>query len=348
MRRGERPHPAGHSVFLLGGEIRGGLIHVVGGGLAGSAAALTARRAGAEVRLYERSVLPRHKVCGEFLSPGILPQLEQLGLFESFLAAEPARIHKMVLNYGRVEKTAKLPETAYGLSRFVLDKLLYDAAVSAGVQAAGASVPKGATPAVLATGRRAVAPRGRRLFGFKSHYRGPVGDAVELYFFRGGYVGVSPVESGLTNVCGLASEDILRSWNFRFDDLVASVPALNRRVSPLTRAMDWLSTGPLVFRTESRENPVEGLYPAGDALAFIDPFTGSGMLIAVTTGSMAGSAAAQNLPVRDYLQKCARLLNRPFEFSSIFRRVLTAGVPPVLARLAPGALLYRLTRPRLS
>ncbi|MEB2361790.1 MAG: FAD-dependent oxidoreductase [Bryobacterales bacterium] len=323
-------------------------MHVVGGGLAGCAAALTACRAGAEVRLYERSALPRHKVCGEFLSPGILPQLEQLGLLESFLAAEPARIHRMVLNYGRVEKTAKLPDTAYGLSRFVLDKLLYDAAVSAGAQAAGASAPPGVAPVVLATGRRAVAPRGKRLFGFKSHYRGPVGDAVELYFFRGGYVGVSPVESGLTNICGLASEDILRNWNFRFDDLVASVPTLNRRISPLTREMGWLSTGPLVFRTESRKNPVEGLYPAGDALAFIDPFTGSGMLIAVTTGSMAGSAAAQNLPVRDYLQKCAGLLNRPFEFSSIFRRVLTAGVPSLLARLTPGVLLYRLTRPRLS
>jgi flavin-dependent dehydrogenase len=54
-------------------------IHILGGGPAGSAAALAALRQGARngVRVIEKSRLPRHKVCGEFFSPEIGPELEQ-------------------------------------------------------------------------------------------------------------------------------------------------------------------------------------------------------------------------------------------------------------------------------
>ena len=42
---------------------------------AGCCAALAAAREGADVRITERSQFPRHKVCGEFLSPEIAPVL---------------------------------------------------------------------------------------------------------------------------------------------------------------------------------------------------------------------------------------------------------------------------------
>ena len=50
-------------------------VHVVGGGPAGAMAAFAAMREGAGVRIFEKSAFPRHKVCGEFLSPPILPLL---------------------------------------------------------------------------------------------------------------------------------------------------------------------------------------------------------------------------------------------------------------------------------
>jgi len=37
---------------------------------------------------------------------------------------------------------------------------------------------------------------------------------VELYFFQNGYVGISAIENGATNVCGLAPERSLRSLGF--------------------------------------------------------------------------------------------------------------------------------------
>ena len=65
---------------------------------------------------------------------------------------------------------------------------------------------------IVAYGRQFSSSGRDRLFGFKAHFRGPVSDAVELYFFDDFYVGVNPVEGGLTNVCGLGSEAGLRRY----------------------------------------------------------------------------------------------------------------------------------------
>ena len=54
---------------------------VIGGGPAGSSAAIVAARTGVRVLLAERGHLPRHKVCGEFVSPEALGQLA--GLLEN-------------------------------------------------------------------------------------------------------------------------------------------------------------------------------------------------------------------------------------------------------------------------
>ncbi len=49
---------------------------IIGGGPAGTAAALEARRHGLRVALWERDRFPRDKVCGEFISPEALPLLQ--------------------------------------------------------------------------------------------------------------------------------------------------------------------------------------------------------------------------------------------------------------------------------
>ena len=64
---------------------------VLGGGLAGTAAATTLARAGRDVLLIERDPGPRHKVCGEFLSAEALALLAQLGIDVCALGAVPVR-----------------------------------------------------------------------------------------------------------------------------------------------------------------------------------------------------------------------------------------------------------------
>ena len=316
---------------------------MVGGGLAGCAAAITARRAGAAVTMVEKSSFPRHKVCGEFLSPEARPILEALGV----RLDEAAPIRRTVLNFGgRREKGFRLPEAAWGLSRYRLDHELFQKAVAEGVVAVrempGEPLPR---RRILATGRQRAAPKGSRQFGFKAHFRGEANDAVELYFFRGGYVGVNPVEGGVTNVCGLAREDILAEYGFEIDGLVESIPALRERVSGLRREFDWLKVGPLVYANRFHEPVTEGEYHAGDSLSFVDPFTGSGMLGALKAGVAAGNSAARGDSAGEYQAEVERLLAQPFRVSSLLREFLGFEWIRWVVPAIPGQLLFVLTRP---
>jgi len=106
------------------------VVYVAGGGLAGSTAAIASLREGVDVVLYEPSRFPRHKVCGEFLSPGGAAVLRSLDLDSDFFAAGPAPVRRMMVRIGRAEKQGKLPETAWGLSRYSLDALLIQRAAA--------------------------------------------------------------------------------------------------------------------------------------------------------------------------------------------------------------------------
>lgn len=322
-------------------------VDVVGGGPAGAAAAISAAMRGADVTLFEKSRLPRHKVCGEFLSPEAIPILEHLGVWKSILAAGAVPINRFSLHFARASVNHRLEETAYGVSRFTLDRLLLDAVRRRIVTVVRRKQASPSTPGVLATGRPSVAgaARGDRLFGFKAHFTGPTSDSVVLHFFGNCYVGVSPVENGVTNVCGLAPESILRRVGFQFDELLDQSVALSDRLRPLSRTMKWLAVGPLSMRNRLRETPLEGRYPAGDALSFVDPFTGSGMYSALLTGHLAGLAAAARTPSNEWLAAIRSRLTLPFVSASLIRRVLHTCCAEPLARLIPPSLLFAATRP---
>ncbi len=321
-------------------------IRVVGGGPAGAAAAIAGLREGRGVDLFEKSVFPRHKVCGEFISPEAATLLDELGVLADFRAAGPARIGRIELHFGRRAKRSRLAEPAFGLSRYALDALLIEHAVRLGARVrreAGAATPG----CVLASGRSAIERPGKRLFGFKAHFTGPADDAVELFFFGQCYAGVSVVEHGITNVCALAPEHILRAHGFDFDSVLRLSEPLAERVRPLTRAMKWLAAGPVAFM-----DPFSGAgdttYRAGDALGFIDPFTGSGILSALFTGRLAGIAAARGTPAAEHLRECRLRLARQYEVAKLFRAALRAGWSDYLAFVIPGRVLFYLTRPQAS
>jgi len=323
-------------------------IQIAGGGPAGAAAAIAALTEGAPVHIFEKSRAPRHKVCGEFLSPEACHVLEDLGVWQDFLRRNPARLRRCVLRFGSHSKQWSLREPAFSLSRLELDRMLLNRALRLGaVLSRGESFQQREPPAaeaiILAHGRHGNSPADRRLFGFKAHFEGAADDAVELHFSRSGYIGISPVENRLTNVCGIAPEDLLRRYGFDFDEFVRSEPVLAGRLRPLSRRMPWLAVGPLMFdRISGRAPAAQRTYAAGDALGFVDPFTGSGILNALLTGRMAGRAAARRISAGDHFRDCQALLRRPFAVSSIFRALLRARLS-ALAMLVPGDWLYRLT-----
>jgi flavin-dependent dehydrogenase len=283
-------------------------------------------------------------VCGEFLSPEIQREFERLEMWQSFLDLAPARVRRMSFHFGdgrgRREKHCPLPEPAWGLSRYAFDALLLGEAERRGAQILRES---GETAQIVATGRAAAAKhRGARLFGFKGHFEGPLNDAVELYFFGRCYVGVNAIEGSRTNVCGLAPEDFLRQFNFDYDAVARNSPALAERLAPLARSTQWFSTGPLEFGQSFGEG---NQYLAGDALSFVDPFTGSGLLAAVKSGALAGQSVCRSVSVQDYSAACRAMLRRPFEVAGLIRTAVDRGWADRLAAWVPGKWLFQLTRP---
>lgn len=285
--------------------------------------------------MYEKSRLPRHKVCGEFLDGSAVALLGDIRL-------EGAPIEESALVWRDGAKRFALPRPALGISRYRLDETLLRAAIARGAELR----EQPATPhagAIVAHGRKPLSQRGQRLFGYKAHFSGPANRAVELYFEGVGYTGVNPIEDGGTNVCGIAREEDLRACGFDVDHFLAGQPHVQRRLAPLSRRMDWIFTGPLFY------GPTEATtgYACGDALSFVDPFTGSGMLCAILTGQMAARSVVEGISSEAHLERCRELLMPAFRWSSLIRHSLQWPLVPLLARCVPGAMLYRLSRPQI-
>lgn len=109
---------------------------VIGGGPAGSAAAILLARAGESVSLLERKSGAHDKVCGEFISWEAARYLQHLGLNLPALSAQPIR--RLGLYNGKDSLHSPLPNTAWSLSRRRLDAALIQQA-----QQAGADVQQG-------------------------------------------------------------------------------------------------------------------------------------------------------------------------------------------------------------
>ena len=320
-------------------------VTVIGAGPAGTSAALAALEQGAEVDLFDKSIFPRHKVCGEFLSPEAVSLLKRFGVWEECELQNPATLRSVFLSIGKQTKQWSLPEPARGLSRFQLDRILLDQAIRRGARFHREALsPRDG--AVVAYGRHSQQKVGKRLFGFKAHFTGAVSDVMSLYFFDGAYVGINGIENGLVNVCGLAPEALLKAVRFQIDDLLHRHHAAADRLCRLRRSMEWLITGPLVFGPSPQP---EHCYPAGDSAAFIDPFTGSGMLSALTTGILAGRAAASHDLPAAYLKKTMAVLQKQQYAAKLLRRAIDSGWAERLLPWVPGPLMFHTTRPqRLS
>ncbi len=352
---------------------------VAGGGPAGSSAAITAARDGARVLLLERGGLPRHKVCGEFVSPESLNILRGLLGSEDALQAAP-RIERARVVFARDVLEAPVRPPALSVSRYQLDALLWDAAARAGADArqqvevqrvapdgrrfrvAASAGEFSATAVINASGRwsrvSGVSARSSkaRLLGLKAHFRAPnIADfagTTTLYVFRGGYCGVQPVLSPdgigvLLNACALVDASAAAS----LAQALALHPALAAAARDWQPVMGPVTTSPLLFGTP---RPVDenGVLLAGDAAGFIDPFVGDGIAIALASGALAGGCCIEGGAER-YAREYRRRFAPAFRNARRLRRLLEMPPPlraPVVKALRlPGVAeaMLRRTRARL-
>lgn len=291
-------------------------VAVIGAGLGGAVAAITLAQRGARVALFESATMPRHKVCGEFLSPEIKQIFARLNVLDSIEEAGACIVEgARIVSSKQVLETA-LPGTALAISRYRLDEILWQAAQSAGAQCFDATrvrniegnIREGfvlstqgeqwhARFVLAAAGRNArVLNAGNdtpnsqaRFVGFKTHFYGAglKPRAVELHPFRGGYCGLVRIENGLTNACLLADYNIVagRSPAEFWQWLLAECPMLSTRMQNAQLAMPWLSTANITF---GGTQPVQdGVLRCGDAAGFIHPLTGDGMAMAARSGELA-------------------------------------------------------------
>lgn len=264
-------------------------ITIIGGGLTGLSLAIALRKNGVFVVLHEAGSYPRHRVCGEFIS-GISPStLNVLGIPETL---SDALHHRSITWFSGDKETRKhlLSEPALGLSRHLLDDRLQMIARSLGVEIHTKSRIKpepGKPGTVWSAGRK---PTAGKWIGLKAHVRGisNISD-LEMHTGKDGYLGVTPVENGWFNVCGLFKTD--RSITSRHHDLLPAYLCKNGnfRLADSLEKADWKSgsfTAVAGFEL-GLQKPTPGILALGDSHSIIPPFTGNGMTMAFQSAETA-------------------------------------------------------------
>jgi menaquinone-9 beta-reductase len=357
---------------------------IIGGGLAGAAAAIRLARAGRDVVVIERAPHAEHKVCGEFLSREALNYLELLGLQAASFGAVPIGAVRLACKGGLCD--AKLPFRAMSLTRRRLDEELLRLAVEAGAKVVrgcrarglereGAKwrvTVEGAEPvladaAFLATGKHDVGnrarPKGKQsdLVAFKMYWRlAPAQTAalaahVELMLYRGGYAGLQPVEDGAANLCCLVERSELQRLGGRWELLLAAMQRQCGLLRERLQGAQALLERPLAVSAIPYgyvRDASDGVWALGDQAAVIPSFTGDGMSIALHSGCLAAAMYLQGERAERFQERLCRELSRQVALATLVSRGLvwqpSRGVLMAMTSLRPRMLGTVARRTRIS
>jgi flavin-dependent dehydrogenase len=345
---------------------------VIGGGPAGSSAAITAAHAGAKVLLLERGRFPRHKVCGEFVSA------ESLGLLSELLGGRGKALLTEALPISRArvfldERTLESPinPPAGSIARYDLDAALWQAAIESGVESrlqtsvqqingvdpfsVATATDNFESPAVInAAGRwsNLTVPAKEngaireKWVGLKGHFSETAPPpSVDLYFFPGGYCGVQPVnlvdpedaqsKGGRINLCAMVRAETASTLL----DVFWLHPQLRERSRDWQPLSDPVTTAPLFFRTPG---PVEQhVLMVGDSAGFVDPFVGDGISLALRSGALAAKSLAPCFSGKVSIAKAADMYRKSYEQTllPVFRASSTIRKLLALPRFLRGPLI---------
>lgn len=281
-------------------------VFVVGGGPAGLAAALAARRSGFTVVLADRAQPPVDKACGEGLLPDGVAALRQLGIQLSREEAFPFRGIRFV--DGELTASAEFPDQhGLGIRRTVLHRVLMESVQDAGVALHWRASVDCSDPTTLRLDGRPVRYRwlvgadgaqsrirrwadlpaawtGPRRMGLRQHYGlRPWCDLVEVYWHKDAQAYVTPIGPREVCIAVLGSEPAAR-----LVDLPALFPKLAGRLAGAKRV------GPLrgAMSTSTRLHSVtQGpIALVGDASGGVDAITGAGVSLALRQAVALGCA----------------------------------------------------------
>ena len=335
---------------------------IVGGGPAGSAAAITLSAAGARPVLLEKQYETGDALCGGFLSWRTLEALDKLGI--EALGGHP--IDRLRVFAGRSIGEARLPRPATGVSRQRLDTLLL-----ARAQALGAGLERGASvrewhdgeivtgdgaslrpeTLFLASGKHDVRGLGRPRADADAQTVGIrvrlspnpglaqlVGSAIELHLFNGGYCGVELQEGGRGNLCLAVRKSRLAESGGDPDrllaDWAAESAAFADRLADREGGVDAIGAVP--YGWIARQT-MPGVFRLGDQAAVIPSLSGEGIGIALASGIMASTGWLSGETPIAYQARLAHAAAHPI---SIARFLWHRGERPNTARLLALGVRY--------
>lgn len=317
---------------------------IVGGGPAGSAAALAATRArpNARVLILDAASFPRDKACGDGIAPHALDVLDDLALDSGTLVAGSTPVTRLRLRSpGGVEATRATARAGYVVPRSVFDHRLLQAAMSAGAALQRRSVRSitigphdilldGQVRARVVIGADGAESVVRRCLGVTEARTGTVALAIR------GYTPSDPWPAAEQLLTMTAAHWPAYAWMFPIGDGRANVGYGELlRGTPLSRAYllkrlhDLLpDAAPSSLRAHrlplSTGRPNVGhdrVLLAGDAAALINPITGEGIFYAVLSGALAGAAALGPDPGSTYRRALRDRLGSHLRHTDIIARL---------------------------
>jgi flavin-dependent dehydrogenase len=306
---------------------------VVGGGPAGLATAIAARRHGLSVVVADGAIPPIDKPCGEGLMPDGVEALCGLGVTIPEGDAYPFRGIRFVSDGIRAE--AAFPRgTAYGIRRTHLHRIMMDHAAACGVRMLWQAVVTGLHPeGALVAGElvrahwvvgadgassrvRGWAKLGQhelhapqkenRRFGFRLHYRvAPWTDFMELHWGRHCQIYVTPVSREEVCLALVSSSPKLR---LRIEDALGEFPELSAHLKDAEHASS--ERGAITVTRKFRRVYRGRTVLVGDASGGVDAITGEGLSLGFRQATLLGDCLASRDLAR-YQKGHRTLIRRP-------------------------------------